>query len=177
VAGCLIFGVEIDAGLAALAQGNAKSNGFDDRLWFDRADIFELPAPLKREFAHVFCNPPFHDGESSPDAVRDRALRDDGRLGDWLTTGMRRTKTGGTFTAIVRADRLSETLSHLPTRGVSVLPLWPRAGIAAKRVIVQCLKGSGAAQALLPGLVLHEAGGGYTAAAEAVLREGGALKT
>lgn len=173
--GSLMFGVEIDPALVAIASENVKINGFEARLWFDEADVFDLPAALKREFAHVFCNPPFHEGETSPDAGRDRALRDDGRLGDWLTAGMRRTKVGGTFTTIVRADRLSETLSYLPTRGVSILPLWPRDGVAAKRVIVQVRKGAGAAQALLPGLVLHQADGRYTPQAEAVLRDGAAL--
>jgi tRNA1(Val) A37 N6-methylase TrmN6 len=60
-------------------------------------------------------------------------------------------------------------------RGVSILPLWPRDGVPAKRVIVQALKGSGAAQALLPGLVLHDTDGRYTAAADAILRDGAAL--
>ena len=40
-----------------------------------RADIFALPSELKRDFDHVFCNPPFHgEGQVSPDAdARHRA--------------------------------------------------------------------------------------------------------
>ena len=55
------------------------------------------------------------------------------------------------------------------------MPLWPKAGRAAKRVIVRARRGSRAPLRLLPGLVLHEADGRYTRAAEDVLRRGAAL--
>ncbi|HWA90927.1 MAG TPA: methyltransferase [Rhizomicrobium sp.] len=170
---CEIVGIEIDPGQAALARENASANGA--RAEFVAADIFDLPAALKRDFAHVFCNPPFHDGEASPDPARDIALRDDGRLADWLALGLKRTVSGGSFTAILRADRLGEAMAALPARGVTVFPLWPRDGVAAKRVIVQAVKGAGHALALSSGLVLHHADGRYTAAADAVLRDASPL--
>jgi tRNA1(Val) A37 N6-methylase TrmN6 len=92
-----------------------------------------------------------------------------------LKLGLQRTVSGGFFTAIIRADRLAEALSALPTEGVSVLPLWPKAAEPARRVIVQVRKASRAAFALLPGLVLHQPDGTWTAEAEAVLRRGAAL--
>ena len=170
---CRITAVEIDAELAGLIRQNAQSN----RAAVEAvcADVFDLPSELKREFAHVFCNPPFHEGEASPDAARDRALRDTGRLADWMETGVRRTVSGGTFTTIIRADRLGEALAALPATGIAVFPLWPRAGEQAKRVIVQATKGARAPLALLGGLVLHEADGRYTREADAVLRDGAAL--
>lgn len=170
---CAITGVEIDPSLTALAQRNAQAN--QATATFVHADIFDLPAVLKRDFAHVFSNPPFHDGEASPDPMRDTALRDDGRLGDWLARGLKRTVSGGTFTTILRADRLGEVLAALPARGVTIFPLWPREGTAAKRVIVQAVKGSSAGLALLGGMVLHHADGRYTEAADAVLRDGASL--
>jgi tRNA1(Val) A37 N6-methylase TrmN6 len=63
----------------------------------------------------------------------------------------------------------------LPGHGIAIFPLWPRADEAAKRVIVQIRNGSNAPLALLPGLVLHEADGRYTAAADAILRDGASL--
>lgn len=173
VSDCAIEGVEIDRELVVLASRNSQSNRASTRFFC--ADIFDLPAELKRDFAHVFCNPPFHEGEPSPDPVRDRALRDDGKLGEWLAVGLKRTVSDGTFTAILRTDRLGEALAHLPARGVTIFPLWPREGVAAKRVIVQARKGSGAALAILAGMIVHEADGRYTAAADAVLRHGAAL--
>lgn len=173
VRNCKIIGVEIDSVLAGLARQNAQTNRSNAN--FVCADIFDLPSELKRDFAHVFCNPPFHEGEASPDAARDRALHDRGELGDWLAAGLKRTISGGTFSVILRADRLGEALAHLPPRGVAILPLWPREGELAKRVIVQVRKGANAPLVLLPGLVLHEADGRYTEAADAILRDGAAL--
>jgi tRNA1Val (adenine37-N6)-methyltransferase len=173
VAFCRVTAVEIDAALAGLIRGNAELNGASVEAVC--ADIFALPPELKREYAHVFCNPPFHEGQASPDEARDRALRDAGRLGDWLELGLKRTVSGGTFTTIIRADRMGEALSLLPVRGVSVLPLWPRADVPAKRVIIQAVKGARSALTMLPGLVLHEGDGRYTQAADAILRGGAAL--
>jgi tRNA1(Val) A37 N6-methylase TrmN6 len=167
-----VTGVEIDPQLVALANENVAANGNSDRVVFVAGDVFDLPSHLKQHFDHVFCNPPFHaeTGEISPDAGRDVALRDVGKLGDWMEIGLRRTVSGGTFTTILRADRLGEALARLPERGVVIFPLWPRAGEAAKRVILQVRKGARKESVLAPGLVLHEADGRYTEAADAVLR-------
>lgn len=174
VCGVTIIGVERDEGLADLARDNADTNGADCR--FVAADIFALPPELKRDFDQVLANPPFHgEGQISPDPLRAAALMDEGKLGEWLKLGLQRTVSGGFFTAILRADRLSEALSALPERGVCTFPLWPRQGEMPKRVIVQARKGSNAPFALLPGLVLHREDGSWTPDAEAVLRRGSAL--
>jgi tRNA1(Val) A37 N6-methylase TrmN6 len=171
VPGIVVTGVEQDAELARLAADNAATNGADAR--FVAADIFALPPELKRDFDHVFCNPPFHgEGQASPDAARAAALMDGGTLRDWLKVGLQRTVSGGFFTAILRADRLNEALAVLPERGVCAFPLWPHAGEAPKRVIVQARKGSLAPFALLPGLVLHRENGDWTDESAAVLRRG-----
>ena len=57
---------------------------------------------------------------------------------------------------------------------LTLLPLWPRAGQPARRVILRAIKGGRGPDRLLPGLVLH-AGQGFTAQAEAVLRDGAPL--
>ena len=174
VSGVTITGIERDEGLAVLARGNAAANGADCR--FVAADIFALPQDLKHDFDQVFANPPFHgEGQVSPDPARAAALMDDGKLRDWLKLGLQRTVSGGFFTTILRADRLNQALAALPERGLCAYPLWPRQGEAPKRVIVQVRKGSNVPFALLPGLVLHQDDGAWTAAAEAVLRRGSAL--
>ena len=171
-----ITGVEIDPGLAGLAGRNAGVNAMAGRVSFAAADIFVLPPELKRDFDHVFANPPFHgEGQPSPDAGRGRALNDSGQLIGWLKVGLQRTVSGGYFTVMLRADRLPEALGALPDGGVSMLPLWPRADAPAKRVLLQARKGSRAAFALLPGLVLHDSSGAYTPEADAILRGRAAL--
>lgn len=174
VPGLALTGVEIDAAAAELARANAAANGTDAH--FIAADIFALPPALKRDFDHVLANPPFHgEGQVSPDAARAAALMDGGTLQDWLKLGLQRTVSGGFFTAILRADRLNEALAALPEKGVCAFPLWPHAGEAPKRVIVQARKGSAAPFALLPGLVLHQPDSSWTPQADAVLRRGNAL--
>lgn len=176
VAHVTITGVEIAADLARLASRNAAVNGMAARVSFTAADIFALPPELRRDFDHVFVNPPFHgDGQQPPDAARALALNDGGLLTDWLRLGLQRTVSGGYFTAILRADRLPEALSALPDGGVSMLPLWPRAGEPAKRAILQVRKGSRATFTFFPGLILHESSGAYTSQAQAILRGGAAL--
>lgn len=174
VAGTTLVGAEIDSGLVGLSNANATANGFGDRAVFVPVDALDLPADMRRDYDHVMCNPPYHgsDGMRPADAGRAEALHDDGRLGDWLKAGVKRAAPGGTFTAILRADRLGEALAVLPATGVKVFPLHPRAGEAAKRLIVQATKASRAPLAMLHGLVLHQADGSYTAEANAVLRGG-----
>jgi len=83
---------------------------------FEHGDVLDPPRDWRRDFDHVFCNPPFHDddGERSPHAGRAVALQDTGTLGDWLAAGLKRVRAGGTMTAIIRADRIGETLGTLP---------------------------------------------------------------
>jgi tRNA1(Val) A37 N6-methylase TrmN6 len=169
-----LTGVEIAPELVRLAQQNAAASALEAA--FAAADIFALPPSLKRDFDQVLANPPFHgEGAAPPDAARARALMDGGRLPQWLSIGLQRTVSGGFFTAILRADRLTEALAALPARGVNILPLWPRAGMAARRVVLLARKGSRAPVGLLPGLALHDAEGRYTPEAEAILRDGASL--
>lgn len=175
---CAITGVEIDPDLASLANDNAAANGARDRVRFVRGDVLNLPPELRTTFDHVLCNPPFHDpdGDKSPNETRALALHDSGNLSDWLKVGLKRTASNGTFTAIVRADRLSEAFDALPGQGVRVFPFWPRRDEPAKRVIIQVQRDKRAPLALLFGLVLHETDGRYTPEADAILRGRAALE-
>lgn len=170
--GVRVTGAEIHTELVTLSNNSATDNNMGDRVMFVTVDALDLPADMKRDYDHVFCNPPFHDasGERSPDAMRARATQDGGELAEWLEVGVKRTVSGGTFTTILRADRLGEALAALPSTGVTIYPFWPKNGEDAKRIILQVEKGSRAPLVLLPGLVLHNPDGSYTPAADAVLR-------
>jgi len=174
---CGVTGIEINPKLASAATTNARANAMESRIRFLTGDALELPPPLRRDFDHVFANPPFHDeaGKSSPDNDRATALADRGRLGEWLSTGLKRVRSQGTFTVILRADRLGEALCLLPERGIVLFPLWPRKEESAKRIIMQVRKDARTPPILLPGLVLHESDGRYTPAADAILRDGASL--
>jgi tRNA1(Val) A37 N6-methylase TrmN6 len=168
--GCDVTGLEIDPQLTGLANQNAALNAMAERAGFLTADA--LTWVPERRFDHVFCNPPFHDdtGQRSPDAQRARALQDAGTLKDWVRSGLKHVVPKGSFTIILRADRLSEALAALPSEGVTTYPLLPREGEAPKRVIVQVKSGSSAPHVRLTGLVLHKSDGTYTGDADDVLR-------
>lgn len=166
---CDVTGLEIDPQLTKLANQNAALNAMAERVRFETADVLAW-APDRR-FDHVFCNPPFHDdtGQRSPHAQRARALQDAGTLKDWVRSGLKHVASKGSFTIILRADRSGEVLAALPSKGVSIFPLLPRADAPPKRIIVRWSDGVGG----MPqsrGLVLHKADGTYTAEADDVLR-------
>lgn len=177
VEGCTITGIDSEALLISLAGENARLNSMASRFTFIVGDALSPPPELRKSYDHVFCNPPFHDGvgQRSPSRARSAALYDEGRLSRWLASGLKRVRSKGSFTVIVRSDRLGQVLAELPPRGVTVFPLWPSKDKPASRIIVQVRKNSRAPLCLLPGLVLHETDGRYTPEAEAVLRNAGSL--
>jgi len=98
-------------------------------------------------------------------------------LADWLAFCLRMLRSRGSLCVIHRADRLDAILAalHGKAGAVEVIPLWPKAGQPARRVIVRALKGAKSPAILHPGLVLHHMDGTYTDAAQAVLRDGASL--
>lgn len=179
VPGCRVVGLELQPELAALARRNAEANGLAGRLEVVEGDLRRLPPGLGRGFDRVFANPPFHDAASpAPGAQRAAAHHAAaGSLADWVAAGLRCLGPRGTLSLILRCDRLPETLAALEGKAgeLRLLPLWPKPGRPAKRLLLQARKGARAPLALLPGMLLHEADGGFTLAAEAVLRDAAAL--
>ncbi len=180
VAGLRIVGLEIDAATAELARANVAQNGFEGAITIALGDILAPPADLRElSFELVMSNPPYHPAAAppSPDERKALATREGTSAADWLQACLRRLQTGGRLVLIQRADRLPELLAGLAGRAgdIEIVPLWPKAGRTAKRVIVRCRKGARGAAKLLPGLVLHDGDGKYSAAAQAILRDGADL--
>ena len=172
VPGLALHGVELDAGLAEMARRNAAGLGASIVAGDIRG---ALP-----ECRHAFANPPYWPGGSaSPIAMRRNAAHEaEAGLEDWAGALARGLVRRGTASMILPAARFGQAAAALRGAGcgsLTMLPLWPRAGVAAKRVILQAIKGGRGPDRLLSGLVLHEADGSFTAAAEAVLRHAQAL--
>ncbi len=177
VAGVHGLGLELDPTLAGLANSNIADNR-QPSLSVQVQDVtaWRSAAP----FDHALANPPWHrhDGTASPQPGRRLAkVAADDLLAHWagaLAAGLRRR---GTLSLIVPASCLAAAMAALIRADcpeVSVIPLWPRAGAAARLVIVQGVRQGGGGGTLLPGLVLH-AEDGYSGEAEAILRHGAAL--
>ena len=175
VPGVRVTGVDIDPAMVALARDNAGLNGLAARVEALEGDV------RSHGFADhdlVLCNPPFLEPEAgtrSGHAGRDRAMKEgEAQLDDWVRAALSALRPQGQAVFIHRADRLDALLGRLsgPAGAIEIFPLWPSVEPRrpAKRVIVRARKGRRSPTRLLPGLVLHRAGGGYSAAAEAVLR-------
>lgn len=178
--------VEIDATLADLATGNAARNGLARRARVLSLDILEPKARREADLADdgaeaVFTNPPFFD----PGAVRpspaeakrqahvlspgDRSVAP---LVGWIRASIAILKPGGKFVMIHRPEALGAILAAVENRvgAVALLPVCPRAGASAHRLLVSGIKGSRAPLRIASALVLHGADGRLTPEADAIHR-------
>lgn len=179
---CRVVGFELQRDLVRLAAENAALNGMDERVSAVAGDLLRPPPRLSPGmFDHVMANPPFiARGRGSPPANAAKAaatIEGEADLGDWVRFALAMLRGKGTLTLIHRADRVDALLGQLAGRAgeITLFPLWPAAGQAASRILVRARTQVAAPAQLLPGLVLHEPDGRFTAAAEAVLRGGAAL--
>lgn len=162
------------------AATGLQANGLSSRAAVIAGDLAAPPADFGAPFDAVMTNPPFyqrgsvppHPHGETPYAVTDLALD------QWVGACLALLRNDGLFAIVHRAERLAEIISALTGCGaITVMPLWPKAGREAKRVIVTARKGRRTPSRILPGLVLHSADGAFTPQAEAVLRDGAALIT
>lgn len=180
------LGLEQDTALCAAATANARLLGLEDVCRFrqgDLADTHFLRDCGENAFHLVLANPPYAltgSGRPSANARRDAALRGPASLHDGPHARQRRPvpKPGasdplavfchaarrllrhhGLFCCIFPAEDLSRLLSTLERERLGcrrILPLCPRAGEAAKRVLVLARKDAAAQCRLEAPLPLHD---------------------
>ncbi|MHC0054208.1 tRNA1(Val) (adenine(37)-N6)-methyltransferase [Actibacterium sp. D379-3] len=185
VPGITLAGIELQPDYAALARRNAADNGI--ALEVVEGDIAAMPDTLRqRSFDHVIANPPYYlrdRGTPASDSGRETALGGETPLAAWVDAALRRLAPKGRLTMIQRAERVPELLAALDARAGSaeLLPLAPRAGRAAKLVLLRVVKGGRGAFRLCPPIVLHDGAAhdgdrdSYTPTIGAVLRNGAPL--
>lgn len=186
VPGIDLTGLERHPDYAALAERNARENAIAATVV--TGDLTAMPAPLRdRQFDHVLANPPYFDrarGNSADAQLREAALGEETPLTLWVRQAAKRTRPGGRVTLIQRADRLPDLLSAAQTclGSLEVLPLLPRAGRAARLILLRGRPGGRAAFRLHAGLVLHQGPAhlrdaeDYTPQIAQVLRRSGDLR-
>jgi tRNA1(Val) A37 N6-methylase TrmN6 len=172
---CSVVGVEVQPALADLAERNAALNGMSARVRTIIHDL-ALPADLGK-FDHVATNPPYLAAavaDPSPDPSKALAtVESSADLARWLAVATGAAKSAGTVLIIQRSDRLEEIVAHLVRLGwgdVAIKRLPP-----AARVLIRARHGGTLQRIESPPLVLHRPEGGYTDAAEAVLRHAAPL--
>ena len=183
VDGVLVTGIESQQPLVRLAGDNIRVNGLDGKVEIMAGSVgAPLPPRVQGPFDGAMMNPPYLDvarSHSPPDeskAIANMEGAGEG-LDVWIKQvhGLLRHK--GFLTLVHRADRLDDVMASLRGRfaGITIFPLWPRAGETAKRVLVRARKGVATPLTLSAGLTLHQSNGEFTPEADAVLR-GAALE-
>jgi tRNA1Val (adenine37-N6)-methyltransferase len=183
VPGLRQWGLELQPDYADLARRNAAENGIE--LQVEIGDLADMPKALRVGFDHVIANPPYYPrgGTPSPNEGRATALQIDTPLSDWVQAAARRLAQGGWLTLICGADGLPEVLAAMGSKlgSASVLPLTPREGKPALRIILRARKTGRAAFRLLSPFVIHSGAAhdgdreNYTPRAGEILRGGGSL--
>lgn len=179
--------VERSPEMADLAARNVRANALDEHVSVVCADFLAPAADLeakglaRESFDLVLSNPPFHvdaHGTMSADAVKAGAhAMAEGDLERWARAMARMTRPGGEIVVVHKADALSALLAALGPRfgALRIMPLYPRAGEPASRLLIKGVKGSRAPLTLLPGGPLHGEGNAFTSPATAILRHGAGL--
>ncbi|ARN80918.1 methyltransferase [Methylocystis bryophila] len=172
--------VEIAPAAAALARENIRLNRLEERARVFEADFVDAAnrrasGLVYEEADVVLTNPPHHAKgrvRASPDPARALAHVAAVPLADWTRAALALLAPGGSFAMIHRAEALAECLAAMGTKlgGVAILPVSPRDGAAATRVLIRGVKGSKAPLSILPPLILHHSDGAYAPLADAILR-------
>lgn len=179
VPGLAIRAVERESAMAALARENAARAGLAAQV--EQGDVADLAlARTLGPVAHGFANPPYWPGGTPPPgAIRRAATHEAGPgLADWVGFLAAAIAPRGSLSLVLPAARFDAAVAAMRAAGfgaVTLLPLWPRADMPAKRVLIRARKGARGPAKILAGLVLHEADGRFTKAAEAVLRDAAAI--
>jgi len=174
-----IRAVEREAAMAALARDNAARAGLTAQI--EEGDVADLSMARRLgPVAHGFANPPYWPGGTPPPgAIRRAATHEAGPgLSQWVEFLAAAIAPRGSLSLILPAARFDKAVAAAEEAGfgaMELLPLWPRAGVAAKRVLLRARKGARGPARVLPGLVLHEADGRFTQAAEGILRNAAPL--
>lgn len=178
--GVHVYGIDMQPEMIALARRNIELNKLADFVSVDQGHITDLGGKEAR-FDHVMINPPYlAEGKAirPPEENKGLAHMDSAAsLSDWIKFCIYYVKNRGTVSIVYRADRMDEVIAHLYRRvgDLKIMPLWPRTGMPAKRVIIQGRKGVHGAAKLLPGLALHGEAERYTKEARHILWDGAAL--
>lgn len=180
VPGVRLWGLELQSDYADLARRNAEENGVP--MHVEQGDIVRMPPALRIDFDHVIANPPYYakGGTPSPRQPRATAMQVDVPLAVWVQVAARRLCPGGWLTMIFGTDGLPEVLGALAPRlgSAVVLPLVPRQGRGATRVLLRARKGGRAPFRLLSPFVIHAGAAhdgdreSYSSRANEVLRHG-----
>jgi tRNA1Val (adenine37-N6)-methyltransferase len=148
--------VEIDGLLAALAEANARENGWTDRLDVIHADVREAAKSLAGSADLVVCNPPYiSPGRGrAPSAPRVRAKSGD--LGTFLDAARRVMGRRARACFVYPAIEATSLFAELRARGLEPKRLrfvHPKLASPARIALVECAAGKAGGLVVLPPVI------------------------
>lgn len=176
-----LTGIDWEETYVELAHRNLLLNDFAGTAEFVQSDIRTYDPD--RKFEHIIINPPYLEAgrhTPSPDEIRAQANGHQDEtltLDDWIRAAHRLLRSNGTLTIIYPAHGTDKIIRAMGKKfgAVEIIPLWPKLGVDAKRVIIRAIKDRQTPARILPGLIIHEESGAYTASADKILRDGLAI--
>jgi tRNA1(Val) A37 N6-methylase TrmN6 len=156
--------VESDPAMAALARENLATNNLAGRARVLDLDLTasgraRAAAGLAPDaFATIIANPPFFDAGTAPSPARAAARHMSPETLDlWVKTAAAHAAPDGEVIFINVAERLPDLLQSVSARfgALTVLPLTPREGEPAHRILVRGVKGARAPLTLLASRPIH----------------------
>ena len=160
--------VEADGDAVALAQQNLQCNALADRGRTSQLDVTDAGAARARgglkanEFTTVIANPPYFDAAAGTLATNDKRATgrhmDAAKLDMWVRAAASCAAPGGEAIFIYPASGLKALLPAFEGRfgAMTILPIAPRAGEDATRILLRGIKGSRAPMSLKSPLVTHD---------------------
>jgi tRNA1(Val) A37 N6-methylase TrmN6 len=176
--------VDVDSRACEMAIENLALNGLSGRARVVEADLLSARARRAAGLVDgraqlVTLNPPYYAPgkvRASPDPEKARAhvlgAEEGAGLDAWIRMAAASTAPDGVLALVHRSDNLSEILSACEGRfgDVRIVPIYPKEGLAATRIVLRGRKGSRAPTSLRPALVLHRGDGAFTDLAAAIHR-------
>jgi len=165
-----IWGVEVQAELAAVAVENVRTNAMEPQVTILNADLRDVSAGLLGgPVDWVVANPPYRRGRSgrvNPNCQRALARHEIAMtLPDLVAAARRLLKTGGRFVAIYGAERTADLLFHMRSGHIEpkrLQAIQPDPQSNARLILVEGIKDGKPGAALVPPLIIREGSGRYS---------------
>ena len=173
-----IIGLELQAGLAAVAQRNVTHNALAAQVSIVQGDVRGAAACLApASFAAVVCNPPYRAvgrGRLNPNAEKAIARHEVAvTLCEVVQAARRLLARRGRLLLVYHPSRLAELCSRLQAADLSPCRLrfvHPSREAPATMVLVEALRGGRDALEVLPPLVVYQATNVYSDEMQAIFQ-------
>lgn len=160
-----VTGIEVQQGLADLAEKNFQYNDFQLLGRIITGNIQKIETLIKPEsYDKIVCNPPFYIPTSGRISTHSEAQRARHQilatLQDFLAAAAFAVKNGGVVTFIYPAEQISCFIFtaekyRLAVKKIQFVYSYPHASASARLALIQCFKNGGAGTDILPPFYIY----------------------